>query len=141
MAPIVGIAVSLWRIAFPAAADIDFVAECQQQKIYVTAINRGGQVGAIIQPSLYKISDGKKELSDVSLIPKNGMSQILKPGDGVVIEYDPNLYGSTTNIDFPGKDNSKTCELEIDYPVLNFDKVDEGDKFKKATCSCWEDKS
>jgi hypothetical protein len=53
LAPIVGIAISLWSIAFPGAAKINLTAECQEKKIYVTAINTGGQIGAIAHPKLY----------------------------------------------------------------------------------------
>lgn len=139
VAPIVGIAVSLWVLAFPKSAEIELVAECQEKKIYLTAVNKGGQVGAIVQPTLYENRDGKVELSHVALSSKNGLSQILKPGDGVVIEYEAK-QGQYDNVAFPQKGNSSDCHLEINYSVINFEKTSKGYKSKKAICSCWDNK-
>jgi len=111
-----------------------------RKKIYLTAVNKGGQVGTILQPILYENRDGKREESAVSLISKkNGLSQILKPGDGIVVEYEAK-QGLYEDISFPQKGNSGTCSLEIQYSVLNFEKVGEGYESKKASCSCWDSK-
>lgn len=139
LAPIFGIAIALWHIAFPGAAEIKLTAECQEKKIFVTAINKGGQIGAIAHPKLYVKRDGKTELSPVQLKPadmKTVTSQILKPGDGVVIEYQGVLHG-VENIIFPTKDQSKDCQLEIRYSTLKFAKVArDGDN--EAICPCPE---
>src|SRR5262249_22288131 len=140
LAPIVGIAFSLWRIAFRGTANIKRTAECQEKKIYVTAINTGGQVGAIANPQLYEKRGTEEKLSDIKLKllgAETGLSQILKPGDGVVLEYQGVIAGQEDS-KFPSKDGPKNCLLEIRYAMLNFEKVAQSPGQDTVTCPCPE---
>jgi hypothetical protein len=65
------------------------------------------------------------------------MSQILKPGDGVVIEYQ-GVEHEMEGVRFPTKDQSQDCLLEISYSALNFGKAGHVGGNDTATCLCRE---
>lgn len=138
LAPIVAIAVSLWAIAFPGTAQIKLKAVCEEKSIYLTAINVGGRVGALTNPQLWEKRDGKVTASNVHLKPtqSGAMSEILKPGDGMVTEYKAEEYGS--ELSFPSKGDSKECQLLIRFSLFNFSKSGPGESDTEATCPCRE---
>src|SRR5262249_10309500 len=128
------------EMAYQGTANKKMTAECKEKKIYVTAINTGGQVGAIANPQLYEKRGTEEKLSDIKLKllgAETGLSQILKPGDGVVLEYQGVIAGQEDS-KFPSKDGPKNCLLEIRYAMLNFEKVAQSPGQDTVTCPCPE---